>query len=184
MGTGAYDFDNDGWEDLFVAHGGLIHMVPMEHTVLRNLGDWKFEDVSSTAGPYIEKTKTVARGAAFGDFDDDGKMDVFIVDLQVRPQSCSTTSPSRRITGRRSSWSGRRATATASARRSKISRTAGIGSANASDPPGTSPATTRECDSGSAPTKIDKVVVTWPTGGAKQVLENVPVDRVVTITEK
>ena len=80
-GTGVYDFDNDGWEDIFIAHGGLIHMIPQEHSVFRGLGDWKFEDVSSTAGPFFENVKTVARGAAFADYDNDGKMDVFIVNL-------------------------------------------------------------------------------------------------------
>ena len=37
-GTGVQDFDNDGCDDIFVAHGGLIHMVPQEHSVFRNAG--------------------------------------------------------------------------------------------------------------------------------------------------
>ena len=37
-GTGVYDFDNDGLRDIFIAHGGLIHMVPQEHSIFRNLG--------------------------------------------------------------------------------------------------------------------------------------------------
>src|ERR1019366_9709779 len=41
-GTGVYDFDNQGRDDIFVAHGGLIHMIQQEHSVFRNLGDWKF----------------------------------------------------------------------------------------------------------------------------------------------
>ncbi len=46
--TGAYDFDNDGWLDILAFHGGLIHMVPQEHSLFRNLGQGKFEDVSRT----------------------------------------------------------------------------------------------------------------------------------------
>src|SRR5664280_364111 len=61
-GTGAYDFDNDGWKDLFIAHGGMI------------------QDVSTTGGPFFD-TKSVGRGACFADYDNDGKMDAFLVNL-------------------------------------------------------------------------------------------------------
>ena len=50
-GTGAYDFDNSGLRDIFIAHGGLIHLIPQEHSVFKNLGGGKFEDVSTGAGP-------------------------------------------------------------------------------------------------------------------------------------
>ena len=58
-GTGVYDFDNDGLRDIFIAHGGLIHLVPQEHSVFRNLGGGKFADVSGSAGPFFE-VKSVA----------------------------------------------------------------------------------------------------------------------------
>ena len=183
-GTGAYDFDNDGWEDLFISHGGLIHMVPMEHSVVRNLGDWKFEDVSSTAGPYIEKVKTVARGAAFGDFDDDGKMDVFIVNLGAPATLLHniTQSPNHwaafKLVGAKSNRDGIGAQVEvfAGGRHWQRERVGSSGYLS--------------CDDGrvrfglGSAAKIDKVVVTWPTGGAKQVLENVAVDRVTVIAEK
>src|ERR1019366_5613954 len=79
-GTGAYDFDNDGWKDLFIAHGGLINMVPQEDSLFRNLGGGKFQDVSTTGGPFFD-TKSVGRGACFADYDNDGKMDAFLVNL-------------------------------------------------------------------------------------------------------
>ena len=50
MSVGAqavYDFDNDGLRDIFIAHGGLIHMVPQEHSIFRNLGAGRFADVAS-----------------------------------------------------------------------------------------------------------------------------------------
>jgi hypothetical protein len=68
-GNGAQDFDNDGLLDLFIAHGGLIHMVPQEHSIFRNAGKGKFVDVSSTAGPFFgAKTgvKTVGGGRLRG----------------------------------------------------------------------------------------------------------------------
>ena len=61
-GAGAFDFDNDGRTDLLVFHGGLIHMVPQEHSIFWNLGGTKFEDVSTEAGPFFA-TKSVGRGA-------------------------------------------------------------------------------------------------------------------------
>src|ERR1019366_3901126 len=79
-GTGVYDFDNDGLRDIFIAHGGLIHMVPQEHSIFRNLGGGRFADVASGAGPFFE-VKTVARGACFADYDNDGKVDLFMVNL-------------------------------------------------------------------------------------------------------
>jgi hypothetical protein len=79
-GTGVYDFDNDGWLDIAVFHGGLIQMIPQEHSVFHGLGDGRFEDVSPTAGPALS-VKTVARGACFADYDNDGKIDAFVVNL-------------------------------------------------------------------------------------------------------
>ena len=73
-GTGVYDFDNDGHDDIFIFHGGLIHLVPQEHSLFRGLGGLKFADVSREAGPLFD-VKTVARGACFADYDNDGKVD-------------------------------------------------------------------------------------------------------------
>ncbi len=80
--TGAYDFDNDGWLDILAFHGGLIHMVPQEHSLFRNLGQGKFEDVSRTGGSVLD-VKTVARGGCFADYDNDGKVDAFMVNLDT-----------------------------------------------------------------------------------------------------
>ncbi len=45
-GTGVYDFDNDGYPDILIFHGGLIHLIPQEHTLFRGLGNGRFADVS------------------------------------------------------------------------------------------------------------------------------------------
>jgi hypothetical protein len=183
-GDGAYDFDNDGFTDLFIAHGGLIHMVPQEHSVLRNLGNWKFEDVSSTAGPYVEKVKTVARGAAFADFENDGRIGVYIVNLG------SPACLLRNITENGNHWVavklvghksnrdgiGAQIEVFAGGRRQQRERVGSSGYLSGDDP-------RVHFGLGSA-AKIDKIVVTWPTGGAKQTVESVPVDRIVTIEEK
>jgi enediyne biosynthesis protein E4 len=93
FGVGFFDFDNDGWKDLFLANGHVyaqiasrkLHVSYREPKVLyRNLGTGRFEDVSAKAGPAIS-AENVARGCAFGDFDNDGDVDVIVNNLDGPP---------------------------------------------------------------------------------------------------
>ncbi len=93
FGVGFFDFDNDGWKDLFLANGHVyaqiasrkLHVSYREPKVLyRNLGTGRFEDVSAKAGPAIG-AENVARGCAFGDFDNDGDVDVIVNNLDGPP---------------------------------------------------------------------------------------------------
>jgi hypothetical protein len=78
-GNGIFDFDNDGWKDLFVARGNVLDNVAQfshrkyeePNAVFRNLGNAKFQDVSADAGPDFQKP-AAHRGVAFGDIDNDG----------------------------------------------------------------------------------------------------------------
>src|SRR5215469_16965125 len=82
-GTGVYDFDNDGNPDILIFHGGLIHLIPQEHTLFRGVGNGHFEDVSRDAGAVLS-VRTTARGACFADYDNDGKVDAFVVNLGAK----------------------------------------------------------------------------------------------------
>jgi len=93
-GNGIFDFDNDGWKDLFVARSNVMDNISLlnpsrsyeePNTVFRNLGKGKFEDVGATAGPDFQ-LKAAHRGVAFGDFDNDGRIDAVVSVLggQVR----------------------------------------------------------------------------------------------------
>ena len=82
-GTGIYDFDDDGFLDILIFHGGLIHLIPQEHTLFRGLGNGRFEDVSRDAGQVLSD-RTTARGACFADYLNDGKVDAFVVNLGAR----------------------------------------------------------------------------------------------------
>ena len=82
--------------DIFIVHGGLVHMVPQEHAIFRNAGKGKFLDASGTAGPFFDArtgVKSVGRGAAFADYDNDGRMDVFLMNLGGPAILLHNTSP-------------------------------------------------------------------------------------------
>ena len=85
-GTSFLDYDNDGRLDLFVVNGSTFQqrnsprdLVPMPDQLFWNRGAGEgFYDVSSVSGDYFQR-EYVGRGAAFGDYDNDGDVDVFIV---------------------------------------------------------------------------------------------------------
>jgi hypothetical protein len=89
FGVGFLDFDNDGWPDIFIANGHVyaqlegrkLHLAYREpNLVYRSLGNGRFEDVSKQAGEAL-LAEAVSRGCAFGDFDNDGDVDVVVNNL-------------------------------------------------------------------------------------------------------
>ncbi|NIM50575.1 MAG: hypothetical protein GTN62_09640 [Gemmatimonadales bacterium] len=86
FGTSFFDYDNDGWLDLFVVNGSTFQqddqphlLVAMRDQLFWNRGpDEGFFDVSGVSSEYFRR-EYVGRGAAFGDYDNDGDVDVFIV---------------------------------------------------------------------------------------------------------
>jgi hypothetical protein len=88
FGTGWFDYDNDGRLDILAVNGlvtqnlealGPDNPFPLQQTklLLRNLGTGTFEDVTDRAGA-VFKLSEVGRGAAFGDVDNDGDVDVVV----------------------------------------------------------------------------------------------------------
>lgn len=86
FGTDWFDYDNDGRQDLFIANGAVVlreeqrgqpEPYKERKLLVRNRGDGKFEDVSATAGPAFQLLE-MSRGAAFGDIDNDGYIDIVI----------------------------------------------------------------------------------------------------------
>jgi enediyne biosynthesis protein E4 len=74
------DFDNDGDIDIFKVNGEFKHLYGHEDQLFKNIGNSKFKDVSVESGSYFKK-ELVGRGACFGDYDNDGDIDVFIMNL-------------------------------------------------------------------------------------------------------
>ena len=83
-GSALIDYDNDGYLDIFVATGGAHHLHPEESVLARNDGKGHFVDVSRRSGKFFQQ-KFVARGVAYGDFNNDGKMDLLVMTLDGAP---------------------------------------------------------------------------------------------------
>ena len=180
-GSGIFDFDNDGHLDILIFHGGLVHMVPQEHSVFGGLGEGKFVDASRTAGAVLD-VKTVARGACFADYDNDGRVDAFVVNLGARGtlvHNVSTTSKhwiTVKLKGRKSNRDGigARVQVVSGAGKQTAERVAGSGYLSQDDG--------RLHFGLGAANSIDQLVIRWPSG-REQVLRGIAVDRVLTLEE-
>ncbi len=179
--SGVYDFDNDGLRDIFITHGGLIHLVPEEHSIFKNLGGAKFLDVSTGAGPFFD-VKTVGRGACFADYDNDGKVDAFLVSLGGPGYLLRNVSPAPnhwlmvKLEGTKSNRDGigAKVQVTSNGITQYAQRVAGSSYLGQDD--------WRLHFGLGASAKADKVVVLWPSG-RKQTIENVKADQILTVKE-
>jgi enediyne biosynthesis protein E4 len=93
-GCGFFDMDNDGWPDILICNGHVYPEVeqlrteagyPQQKILYRNLRNGRFEDVSKQGGAGIMQP-VASRGAAFGDFDNDGDIDVVVNTVNDFPQ--------------------------------------------------------------------------------------------------
>ena len=92
-GAGMADFDNDGLPDLLMVAGHTFPEIEKRHPefpakdprmLFRNLGQGRFEELTDQAGTALQESHN-SRGCAFGDFDNDGDIDVLIVNLNEPP---------------------------------------------------------------------------------------------------
>jgi enediyne biosynthesis protein E4 len=92
-GAGIVDLDNDGFPDLFLVTGSVYPEVESKlpaypfrtpRLVFRNLGDGRFEELIEEAGPGVAAAHA-SRGCAFGDFDNDGDVDVLVMNMNEPP---------------------------------------------------------------------------------------------------
>ena len=188
-GVGAYDFDNDGKKDLFTANSAILdNSVEVEHrpyllknSVYRNLGDLKFGDVSATASAALNAV-AAHRGAAFGDFNNDGKIDVAVAVLNGPPEILLNRTVTQnhwiilKLVGVKDNRDGLGTVVTITASQGRqYNQANSAGSYNSSNDKRV------HFGLGNA-AMIDKIELDWPSG-VKQVLTHVAVDQVLTVTE-
>ncbi|MCL6508378.1 MAG: CRTAC1 family protein, partial [Bryobacteraceae bacterium] len=188
--NGIFDFNNDGWKDLFAANGDVQDNTErfssrrsrQPNLILANRRDGTFEDVTAAAGPALQAAAW-HRGAAFGDFDGDGRVDIVVTRLNEPAALLRNTSPVRnhwlalRLRGRRSNRDAigaRVRVVSASGLEQWNHVTTSVGFASSSDP---------AVHFGLGPDPVARLVeIHWPSG-VVQKLENVRAGRRLDIEE-
>jgi hypothetical protein len=185
--TALIDFNNDGWKDLFTANAHVNDRVEsfeastykQANSIFLNLGNGQFRDGTAEAGAELQASAQAHRGAAFADFNGDGRIDVAVSALGGPAELWENTTPGPRH------WiilqlEGTRSNRTAIGARITISRqtrtvSTSVGYVSASD--------ARAHFGLGDQSKIDRIEIRWPSG-TTQIVEGVAVDQVVKITEK
>jgi len=188
-GVGVFDFDNDGNKDLFTANADILdnsmelahRPFPLPNRIFRNKGNLMFEDVSSKAGASFQ-VPAPHRGAAFGDLNNDGKIDAVVTVLNGPPEIWMNRSQNQnhwitlKLVGVKSNRDGLG---------TKVKITTPLGSqydqATTADSYNSSSDKRIHFGLGSA-TMIDAIELAWPSG-IKQVLKNVKADQILTVKE-
>ena len=182
-GEGLYDFNNDGWKDLFTANSHVNDRVELfepavykePDTVFVNQGKGVFADVSAEAGL---DAVAAHRGCAFADFDGDGRIDIVVASLEGPTELWHNISPET------NHWITLKLIGTKS-NRDGIGAHVRIG--NQYNHMTTAVSYASSSDDGvhfglGQIDKIDRIEIVWPSG-KRQVLENVKPDRVLTVRE-
>ena len=185
-----FDYDNDTDKDLFIANGHVYDNVELfdpstafaqTNHLFENLGNGSFEEVTDQIGTDFSR-KTPSRGAVFGDYDNDGDIDILVTNSNSKPQLL------RNDGGNRNNWVKVRAIGTASNR-------AGIGTRIKVMAGGLSQMAEVKSGSGYLGQNeialhfglgefdiIDKIVVIFPSGRVREV-EAVPANQLIRIEE-
>jgi hypothetical protein len=187
------DLDNDGWKDIFTANSHVNDEIErfektayrLTNSVFLGQGDGTFRDASAESGLDTSPPRA-HRGAAAGDLDQDGRIDVVVSSLQAPAELWWNRSTGSghwldvRLVGTKSNRDGIGAVVKLTAKgdprwREQVNhRTTAVGYASSSAAPvhfGTGAATT-----------IDTVEIRWPSGG-REVLKDVAADQVLTVRE-
>jgi hypothetical protein len=190
-GCGFIDYDNDGWPDVMQINGhvypevdsmGIAQTFKNQRLVYKNLGGKIFEDVSSKLGSGILERYS-SRGAAFGDFDNDGDVDVLIMNMNDLPSLL------RNDGGNKNNWikiklSGTKCNRTAIGARvrivvgdhSQINEVASGGSVMSQSD--------LRLHFGLGKAKVvDLIEVKWPTTQKIQRFTNIPANQILTLRE-
>lgn len=175
------DYNNDGKVDIFKTNGALKHLYGQKDQIFENTGDGNFKDVSTESGKYFLK-ELVGRGACTGDYDNDGDLDIFIVNLN---DQCVFL---RNNKGNQNNWLTINLIGTVSNRDgigSRVQLTSGgiVQTAQKKSTTGYLSQNDPRMHFGLAKNDtVQKIEIKWPSGKI-QVLENIKANQILTITE-
>jgi hypothetical protein len=176
------DYDNDGHLDIFLTTGNPHHEYSEEDVLLHNDGSSRFVDVSRSSGDYFH-TKHVGRGAAYGDYDNDGDLDLIISNLNTPARLLRNDGGNRNgyltVDARRSKGGaeaiGTRVTVTTGSLRQIQDLVPVRGFLSQMDP---------RLHFGLGQAGVaDKVEIRWP-GGRVETLTDVKANQILTVTEE
>jgi hypothetical protein len=189
FGPALYDFDNDGWKDLFVTRGHVSATHPpgatvkQPNTVFRNLGaSGKWQELTEEAG-FVPTTAARHRGCAMGDFDGDGRIDVVVSSMDLDAELWMNRSPGT------AHWLDIALRGVKSNRDGIGARIKVVTKAGAQYNHQTSSVCYASSSLGpvhfglGAESVATKVEITWPSGTV-QTLEDVKADRILHVTEQ
>jgi enediyne biosynthesis protein E4 len=189
-GTGLEDFDNDGLPDIFVANGHVYPQVDSFETgqhyaqrkeLYRNIGGGKFKEIARESADLLVPKSS--RGAVFGDFDNDGNIDVLVINMNDRP------SLYRNGGGTQNHWITMRLKGTRSNRDAigaRVEIQAGgkthVGEVRSGGSYLSNNDIRIHFGLGSA-SRVDRIRIRWPNGNTED-LPGVAADQFITVTEK
>jgi hypothetical protein len=175
------DYDNDGDVDIFKTNGALKHLYGQEDQLFQNEGNGKFRDVSLELGKYFSQ-EFVGRGACLGDYDNDGDLDIFIVNLNDHSIFLRNNKGNQnnwlilKLTGTSSNRDGigARVKLTAGGKTQTAQKKSTTGYLSQNDP---------RMHFGLAKNEIvDRIEITWPSGKV-QTLENIKTNQILEVKE-
>jgi enediyne biosynthesis protein E4 len=175
------DYDNDGDVDIYKTNGALKHLYGHEDQLFQNEGNGKFRDVSLELGDYF-KQAYVGRGSCIGDYDNDGDLDIYIVNLNSRGMFL------RNNKGNQNNWLtinliGQSSNRDGIGARVKITSGGQTQSAQKKSTTGYLSQNDPRMHFGLARNEtVDKIEIKWPSGKT-QVLENIKANQILTIKE-
>ena len=189
-GTGAYDLDNDGRKELFSANSHVNenvdfyghHRYRQPNAVFQGVGDGRFRDVSAQAGAALQRARA-HRGCAFGDLDNDGRVDLIVSVIGEPPEVLYNVTPDSghwielQLEGVKSNRDGIGATVKLTGQSGRVQynhATTAVGYASASD---------KRVHFGLGPDRIAREIrIRWPSG-IEQVLSDVSADQALKVKE-
>ena len=189
-GIGAYDLDDDGYKDLFSANSHVSenvdfyghHHYRQPNAVFRGSASGRFRDVTAGAGADMQRARA-HRGCAFGDLDGDGRVDVVVSVIGEPAEVLYNVTEGAghwlvlRLEGTKSNRDGLGATVKLTGESGRVQynhATTAVGYASSSD---------KRVHFGlGADRTAREIEIRWPSG-VRQVLRNVPADRVLEVEE-